>query len=90
MGIEDRLRQFIVQELAADVSEADLSADYPLIDRGVVDSLGILRLMSFVEEAYGVAVSELDLTYEHFRDIGSIAEFVETRRAAVAGRASAG
>ena len=83
LGIVDRLRQYIVEELAPGVAGAELTSEYPLIDRGVVDSLGVLRLMSFVEEAYGVEVSEQDLTYEHFRDLGSVARFVETRRAAV-------
>jgi acyl carrier protein len=83
MGIEDRLRHFITEELAANVGVAELTSEYPLIDRGVVDSLGILRIMSFVEETYGVEVSELDLTYEHFRDLASIAGLVEAKRTAV-------
>jgi acyl carrier protein len=83
LGIVDRLRQFIVEELAPGVAGAELTSEYPLIDRGIVDSLGILRLMSFVEEAYGVEVSEQDLTYEHFRDLGSVARLVESKRAAV-------
>jgi len=83
MGIEDRVRQFIIEELAAGGGGAELTSEYPLIDGGVVDSLGVLRIMSFLEETYGVEVSELDLTYEHFRDLASIARFVEARRTAV-------
>jgi len=85
MGIEDRVRQFITEELAAGVGGAELTSEFPLIDRGVVDSLGILRIMSFVEETYGVEVSELDLTYEHFRDLASIAGLVEAKRTASVG-----
>lgn len=80
MSIENRLRSFIVDELQWSGRPEELTDDYPLIQRGVVDSLGIFSMVSFVESEYGIEVEDEELVPEHFGSIAGIARLVGSKR----------
>ncbi len=81
MAIEDRLRAFIAEELQWNGSRKELTDEYPLIQRGVLDSLGIFSVVTFVESEFGVEILDEELVPEHFGTIGGIARLVESKRA---------
>jgi len=60
-----------------------LSTSDPLLEGGIIDSLGILNLVGFLEEEFQMTVADDDLVPENFGTIEQIAEFVEGRRAQV-------
>jgi acyl carrier protein len=78
--IEERIQRFLIDEL--DAPPAQLTMDYPLIERGVLDSLGIVHLVSFLESEYHIEVEDLELTLENFRTIRTIAGLVGSKQAA--------
>ena len=80
MSIENKLRSFIVEELRWNGRGAELTDDYPLIERGVVDSLGIFSIVSFVESEFGIEVLDEDLVPENFGSIAGIASLVGSKR----------
>ena len=80
MTIHDSVRTYIVDELRVRVSEIDLRDDYPLLDKEVLDSMGIFQVVAFLEDEYGIEVDDTDLVPENFETIDSIARLVETRR----------
>ena len=47
-----------------------------LLDAQVIDSLGILELVTYLEEAFAIAVTDDDLTPENFDSISALARFV--------------
>jgi acyl carrier protein len=49
-----------------------------LLEQGVLDSTGVLELVLFVEETYGISVDEADLLPENFDTINSVTAFVAT------------
>jgi acyl carrier protein len=51
----------------------------PLLESGVVDSLGVLDLVGFLEQTFGIALDDEDLTPDNFQSIASLAEFVAAR-----------
>jgi acyl carrier protein len=57
-----------------------LSADTALLDEGWLDSLRIVRLVSFVETRFDVAVELEDLTPENFETVEHIAALIERAR----------
>ena len=79
MDPRDRLRTFLLDEFGADVARDDLTDDFPLIDRGVVDSLGIFQLMAFIEGEYGVEIDDVELVYDNFRDLDAIARLIRSK-----------
>lgn len=70
-----------VQSRAAEAGGIALDADSRLLEGGLIDSLGILELMAFLGETYGIEVSDEDFLPENFETIGSLASFVERKRA---------
>ncbi len=47
-----------------------------LLEEKVIDSMGVLELVTFLEAAYGIEFTEDDLTVDNFKTIGSISELI--------------
>lgn len=72
------IKRFVLDEFAPDVGADDLADDFDLLDNGIVDSLGLLRLIAWVGERYDIAVEEVELTPDDFRSVEAIAHFVDS------------
>jgi acyl carrier protein len=79
--IHEKLRTFILTDVWLDGSPEDLTDDTPLIERKIVDSLGLLHLVSFIEDEFGVQVADEELVPDHFGTIARISRLVEAKRA---------
>ena len=79
MDIKDGLREFITTEMKWDGPAADLTDDYQLLEREVVDSLGIFKIISFLENEFDIIVDDDDLIPENFNTISSISELVTSK-----------
>ena len=77
--ISDTLRTFILSDVWLDGSPDELGNDTPLLERGILDSLGILNLVSFIEDEWGVTVEDEELIPEHFGTISRISQLIETK-----------
>jgi acyl carrier protein len=78
--VEQKVRQFIVDELRFDGSPSDLEDDLPLIEQQVLDSLGIFQLVGFLEGEFSIEILDEELVPEHFGTIRGIARLVESKR----------
>ncbi|MFF9087075.1 acyl carrier protein [Streptomyces sp. NPDC014991] len=76
-SLVDDIRGYIVTEFLDGEDSADLTADYDLIDNGVVDSLGVVRVVSHLSRAYAISIDDIPLNPDNFRSIGAISAFVE-------------
>ena len=76
--IKDELTKFLTTEVLEDVPE--LSVDQPLLT-GLLDSFGLLALLNFIEEQFGVAIPHDQVVTENFRSVSALAAFVESRQA---------
>ena len=79
MTLEDRLRTFILSDLLFDRPDAQVPDDCDLFEEGLLDSLGLMRLVTHLEETYRVVVTDEDLVPEHFGTVGRLARFVVSR-----------
>jgi acyl carrier protein len=63
----------------------------PLLGRGIIDSLGVMEVVEFLNTEFGIVVQDDDMTEQNFGTLAGIAHFVVMRNgAAVAEPASAG
>ncbi|MEU1285627.1 phosphopantetheine-binding protein [Kitasatospora sp. NPDC005856] len=69
--------QFIIEEFLPDVGANELDVDYDLVDGGVIDSLGLLKTIAWIEDRFDLRVEEFDLDPDSFRSVGSISGFIE-------------
>lgn len=75
------LRRFLLEHFPAARSIQSQSLDdAPLLESGIVDSLGILELVSFVTGTFGVSVDDDDLQPENFGSLHKLAAFIERQR----------
>lgn len=77
MELREPLQHFIADELISD--EAPLGFDDNLLADGMIDSLGAVRLIAFVEERFGFQIPPEDLVLENFRTINCLADYLEPR-----------
>ena len=80
MRAKDSVRDFVISELKFSGSVEDLTDDYPLIQREVIDSLGIYSIVGFLEEEFGIEIDEDDLVPDNFESLRSIGHLVEAKQ----------
>lgn len=74
MDIEGQIRTFVVGNFL--FGSGSIADDASLMGEGVVDSTGILELVMFVEETFGIVVADEDVVPENFDSIASLASYV--------------
>lgn len=79
-SIGEQVRSFIMKTfpLARRVS---LRNEDPLLEGGIIDSLGVLSLVSYLERTFHIQISDDDLLPENFQTIAHLVAFVGRRRA---------
>ena len=78
MDIEQQVRQFIVENMKSELPP-NLTADYRLIDNGVLDSMAMFEVIAFIENSYGIEVDDADLSADNFETTRSIAALVSRK-----------
>lgn len=73
------LEKFLLQEIAPDLGKQSLDPDEDLLGQRVIDSLGILKLVVFLEKAHNIQVADEDMVPENFQSLNSMARFVEQK-----------
>jgi acyl carrier protein len=65
-----------------------LKEDTSFLEEGIIDSTGILELIAFLEETYGLTIGDEEIAPENFDTLGNVARFLERKLSPVAGAAS--
>jgi acyl carrier protein len=78
-GMKDALRRYIANNLM-DADDTALSDDANLLGDGLIDSIGIMSLLTFIENEFDVRVPPEDVTIEHFASVNTIHAYLERRR----------
>ena len=79
MTTKDHVRQFVVDELEFTGEPDELTDDYELLEEGVLDSLGIMALVEYLEAAFDIVIDEDDIVAERFETIASIAALADAK-----------
>jgi acyl carrier protein len=76
------IRQFLTDAFPLSDEIDDLEDGDSLLDTGVLDSMGVLELVAFLEERYQIEVPDEDLRPEYLDSVSRIVAYVRARRAA--------
>lgn len=79
------IKQFVLDEFLPDVTGDDLTTDYDLVATGVIDSLGLLKLIAWLEERFELPIDDVELDPDSFRTIEAIDAFIMRAEPATAG-----
>ena len=77
-----QVRQYILENLMFSDDASQLPDEVSLLDRGIIDSTGVLEVVMFIEETFAVKVRDSDLLPENFDSVARIADFIARIRSA--------
>ena len=75
---EEKLREFLEDELAVDVS--DITTDSLLFSTGVVDSFALVSLMTFLEDEGDIRVSPADVNLDNMDSIARVLNYFQAKQ----------
>ena len=81
MDLQTTLTEYITKELAIGRSKA-VTPDDDLIATGVLDSLGLMQLVLFIEEKLSIHIPDEDVVIDNFRTIRILSDYLSRQRAA--------
>jgi acyl carrier protein len=80
--IKNQIRNFIIENFLFGESNG-LSESDSLLEKGIIDSTGVLELIAFIEESYGIKVKDEELVPENLDSIVSVTDFILRKQAQV-------
>ena len=78
MNIQQQIREYIVENILFGDGE-NLQPDTSFQEEGVIDSMGLLGLISFLEDEYGITIEDDDLTMENLGSVQDVSSFVQRK-----------
>jgi acyl carrier protein len=79
-AVERDLRDFLAANYFLGNDQSQLAASSSLIEAGLIDSTGVLELVGYLEEQFGVRITNEELLPENLDSIQNIVGFVERKR----------
>lgn len=76
VDIDTIIERYIVDEIMMKGKDTKIDPDESLLKNGVIDSLSILRLISFIEERFGVTVDDDEVVPENFETTNMIKSLI--------------
>jgi acyl carrier protein len=75
--IKEKVKSYIHQ--TAYVENEKIKDESLIFKEGYFDSMGFIRLITFIEEEFGIKTNDLDLTEENFESINAITDFIDRK-----------
>jgi acyl carrier protein len=75
---QDRIAEFVLKHFPL-ARKKGLSPQEKWLESGMIDSLGILDLVHFLEQEFSVVVADEDLQPENFQSLEAVTDFVRSR-----------
>ncbi len=83
MNMKQQIRQFIVENFyVSDPSQ--IADDTMLVTTGVIDSTGMLEMIAFLEETFGISIGDHEMTPENLESIDRMSAFIARKQQAAA------
>ena len=81
MTIETQIKDYIAQNLLFSDNGYGYGDDASFLEEGIVDSVGVLELVSFVEEYFKITVDDVDVTPDNFDSVDKLAAYIRQKTA---------
>ena len=78
MNYADTVRHFVVENFLFGDGES-LKEDTSFLEKGIIDSTGILELVMFLEETYNIKIEDDELIPENLDNLQNIARFIDQK-----------
>lgn len=80
MTIKEQLKDYIARNLLFSDNGFKYDDDDSFLEEGIVDSIGVLELVAFVDESFGVEVEDHEVTPDNFDSVNKLAAYVQRKQ----------
>jgi len=77
MSILGDLEKVLLTEIAGGMGKKSLGADEDLLEQGIIDSLGLMKLIAFMEETFSIKITDEEIVPENFQSLNRMVKLVE-------------
>jgi acyl carrier protein len=79
MDVREEIQKYIAENLLFAPGSIPLDDHTSFLNEGIIDSVGVMDLVLFVEERFNLQVPDSDVTRENFDSVASLVRYIETR-----------
>ncbi len=83
MTTATKIRTFITDNFLFREDHSELNDTESLLEAGLIDSTGVLELVAFLEQEFGIAVADAEIVPDNLDSVGAIARFVDRKLASM-------
>ncbi|RJQ17672.1 MAG: acyl carrier protein [Nitrospiraceae bacterium] len=73
------VKAFILENFLYGQDDNSLSDDISFLEKGIIDSTGVLELVSFIEEKYGISVDDEEMIPDNLDSVNKLSAFIDRR-----------
>lgn len=78
--VVSEIRAFIVANFLFGQEGKGFTEDESFLETGIIDSTGLLELVAFVEQQYGISIADRELLPENLDSLKNISQFIARKR----------
>lgn len=82
MAVEQRIREYILENYLFSDDPTALDNDASFLEAGIIDSTGILEVILFIEQEFGVRVEDEEMVPENLDSVNNLIGFISRKKAA--------
>lgn len=83
LSIEETVIQYILENFLFTSDPSSIKNDTSFLERGIIDSTGILEIVGFIEETFGITVEDSELIPDNLDSINKISAYILKKKEAV-------
>ncbi|MGD9093143.1 MAG: acyl carrier protein [Anaerolineales bacterium] len=76
MTVDTQIKNYIAENLLFSDNGFNYPDDASFLEEGIVDSQGVMELVMFVEETFGITVDDMDIVPDNFDSVSQLASYV--------------
>jgi len=81
MAVEQIVRDYILENYLFTDDQSALSSSDSFLEKGIIDSTGILEVIHFLEDEFGIRVEDEEMIPENLDSVNNIVAFVANKQA---------
>ncbi len=79
MSVETQIKDYISKNLLFSDNGFPYADEVSFLEEGIVDSVGVMELVAFVEDKFSLKINDTDVTPDNFDSVGKLAAFIRRR-----------
>jgi len=80
MSVEAKVRGYILENFLFTDDQSALDSSVSLLENGTMDSTGVLEVINFLEEEFGISVADEEMIPENLESVDNIVAFVARKK----------